>query len=157
RMVNSNYNRDMFVREESTKGGPSNESAFQLFPKLMLTVHSRATSISSQPVDAKLYDFYRDPNISEAKILVELINQVSRHFSKFREAWPEHDTIADILRFCEEMLSFRHTDPVAKFLTKLEKLHEVVHEWQKVTSKEYSAASLYDEITRRIINWRRLE
>ncbi|MDP1244202.1 hypothetical protein, partial [Klebsiella pneumoniae] len=47
--------------------------------------------------------------------------------------------------------------PVAKFLTKVEKLHALVHEWQLVASREYSAATLYDELTSLIINWRRLE
>ena len=157
KMVGHNYNQDIFVREESAKENPSNGSAIQLLPKLMLIIHERSTSTSPQPGDVNLYNFYKDPNIAEATRLVALINRVGRHFSNLREAWPEHDTIAEIIRFCEETLSFRHTDPVAKFLTKLEKLHEVVHEWQKVTSKEYSAASLYDEITTLIISWRRLE
>ncbi|OJJ47113.1 hypothetical protein ASPZODRAFT_65627 [Penicilliopsis zonata CBS 506.65] len=103
------------------------------------------------------YNFYTDANPAEAKKLVSLTHSVMARFIQLQKAWPEHAVIQDVIACCKEILQFRHAEPVAKFITKIEKLHALVHEWQLVASKEYSAASLYDEITSLTISWRRLE
>ncbi|KAF4163409.1 hypothetical protein CNMCM6936_000870 [Aspergillus lentulus] len=103
------------------------------------------------------YNFYTDANFSEARRLVSLTLSVKSRFLQIQQAWPEHAVLQDVIICCKEVLQFKHTEPVAKFLTKVEKLHALVHEWQLVASREYSAASLYDEITNLIISWRRLE
>ncbi|KAH1602103.1 hypothetical protein KXX34_002192 [Aspergillus fumigatus] len=103
------------------------------------------------------YNFYTDSNFSEARRLVSLAHSVKSRFLQIQQAWPEHAVLQDVIICCKEVLQFKHTEPVAKFLTKVEKLHALVHEWQLVASKEYSAASLYNELTNLIISWRRLE
>ncbi|KAL1972656.1 hypothetical protein VTN31DRAFT_7070 [Thermomyces dupontii] len=110
-----------------------------------------------QEVPSRTYSFYSDPNIPEAKRLVSLTLSVQSRFLQLQKAWPEHAAIRDVLICCQEILQFRHLEPVAKFITKLEKLHAYVHEWQLVASREYSAAAQFDEITAMIIRWRRLE
>lgn len=110
-----------------------------------------------QEVPSRTYSFYSDPNIPEAKRLVSLTLSVQSRFLQLQKAWPEHAAIRDVLICCQDILQFRHSEPVAKFITKLEKLHAYVHEWQLVASREYSAAAQFDEITALIIRWRRLE
>ncbi|KAJ5907726.1 Midasin [Penicillium taxi] len=105
----------------------------------------------------KNYNFYTDYNGVEARRLVTLALSVQSRFVQIQIAWPEHAVLQDVITCCSEILQFKHTEPVAKFLTKVEKLYSLVHEWQLVASREYSAASLYDEITNMIISWRRLE
>ncbi|KAF3393833.1 Midasin [Penicillium rolfsii] len=105
----------------------------------------------------KNYNFYTDSNLGEARKLVDLTLSVQSRFAQIQTAWPEHAVPQDVIICCSEILQFKHTEPVAKFLTKLEKLHSFVHEWQLVASREYSAAPLYDEITAMTIGWRRLE
>ncbi|KAJ5113719.1 hypothetical protein N7456_002253 [Penicillium angulare] len=105
----------------------------------------------------KNYNFYTDSNFAEARKLVNLTLSVQSRFVQIQTAWPEHAILQDVISFCSEILQFKHTEPVAKFLTKLEKLHSLVHEWQLVASREYSAAPLYDEITNTTVSWRRLE
>lgn len=102
-------------------------------------------------------NFYFDQNITEAKKFILLIRKVKARFRELRNAWPEHATLSDTLHLCDEALSFRYSEPVAKFLSKAEKVHGFVHEWQKVASREYSAAALYDELTGLIVGWRQLE
>ncbi|KAJ9193086.1 hypothetical protein DTO164E3_8051 [Paecilomyces variotii] len=103
------------------------------------------------------YNFYTDSNSAEAKKLVSLVLSIQSRFLQLQMAWPEHAALQDVITCCKEIFEFRHTEPVAKFLTKVEKLHAYVHEWQLVASREYSAASIYDELTNLIISWRRLE
>ncbi|KAL4910123.1 hypothetical protein BDW74DRAFT_173590 [Aspergillus multicolor] len=106
---------------------------------------------------AKSYNFYTDQNLAEAKKLLTLTRSVQARFAQIQQAWPDHAVPGDVISFCKEIYQFKHTEPVAKFLTKVEKLHSLVHEWQLVASREYSAASYYDELTNMIISWRRLE
>jgi midasin len=108
-------------------------------------------------VPPRSYNFYTDTNISEAKKLVSMVLSVQSRFKQLQASWPEHAAIHDVLICCQEILQFKHVEPVAKFLTKVEKLHALVHEWQLVASKEYSAVSVYEGLTALIINWRRLE
>ncbi|CRG88960.1 hypothetical protein PISL3812_05995 [Talaromyces islandicus] len=108
-------------------------------------------------VSSRHYNFYTDANIIEAKSLVALVLSIRTRFLQLQASWPEHAAIHDVLTCCQEILLFKHKEPLAKYITKLEKLHSFVHEWQLVASKEFSAVSLYDEITALTINWRRLE
>ncbi|CAG7947709.1 unnamed protein product [Penicillium nalgiovense] len=105
----------------------------------------------------KNYNFYTDSNLGEARKLVALALSVQARFAQIQTAWPEHTVLADVIQCCVEILQFKHTEPVAKFMTKVEKLHSFVHEWQTVASREYSAVTVYDEITSTLISWRRLE
>ncbi|KAL2004280.1 hypothetical protein VTN02DRAFT_4005 [Thermoascus thermophilus] len=105
----------------------------------------------------KNYNFYTDPNLAEAKKLVSLVRSVQSRFIQIQVSWPEHAVLQEVISCCKEILQFKHTEPVAKFLTKVEKLHAYVYEWQLVASREYSAAPQYDELTGLIISWRRLE
>lgn len=103
------------------------------------------------------YNFYTNSNLEEARKLVNLTLSVQARFVQIQITWPEHAVLADVINCCTEILQFKHTEPVAKFMTKVEKLHSFIHEWQLVASREYSAASQFDQITSMIIGWRRLE
>ncbi|OJJ80494.1 AAA family ATPase midasin [Aspergillus glaucus CBS 516.65] len=107
--------------------------------------------------EAPKYNFYTDSNLTEARKLIALTVSVQSRFIQLQTAWPDHAVIQDVILYCKDIFQFKHSEPVAKFLTKVEKLHGLVYEWQLVASREYSAASLYDELTSTIINWRRLE
>lgn len=115
------------------------------------------TTVDETQISAKKYNFYTDSNFAEAKRLVSLTLSVQSRFVQLQTAWPEHAVLQDVILCCKEIYQFKHSEPVAKFLTKVEKLHALVHEWQLVASREYTAASLYDELTNLIISWRRLE
>ena len=103
------------------------------------------------------YNFYTDANLDEAKRLVSLTLSTHARFTQIQQTWPEHAVLADVILCCQEILQFKHAEPIAKFLTKVEKLHSLVHEWQLVASREFSAITQYDEITALIISWRRVE
>lgn len=105
----------------------------------------------------KTYNFYFDANLSEVEKLVGLVRRLQAKFQGLAEAWPEHATIQEVLQTSSELMAMRHTEPIAKILTKTEKLHSFVHEWQRVTSKEFSATDLYDQLSSLLISWRRLE
>ncbi|KAI9723385.1 MAG: hypothetical protein M1812_001269 [Candelaria pacifica] len=124
---------------------------------VLVSLHGAAGNLSSTDFDGDRYNFYTDANLVEAKKLMTLIHDVRLRFRHLKEAWPEHATLQDVLNTCDELLTFKHVEPVAKLLTKAEKLHGYIHEWQIIASREYSAVTLYDELTALLVSWRRLE
>ena len=128
-----------------------------LFSSLVLSLDQHKDQLLGQAELGKHYNFYTDANLSEAQKLVALVQQTQTRFVDLQEAWPEHATLADVLRTSSELLALRHTEPIAKILTKVEQLHGYIHEWQVVASKQYTAATLYDQLTDLLVSWRRLE
>jgi len=129
----------------------------ELLPLLIVLLDRKQQQLNASTSSNKAYNIYADANISEAQKLIALVKRCRSRFSQIQKVWPEHATLGEVLRTCEELIDFRHTDPLAKMITKLEKLHEYVHEWQKVASSEYSAINIYDSITDLIVSWRQLE
>ena len=131
--------------------------AENLFPALILCLDQDQERLLSQDKAGKLYNFYTDANLSEAQNIIALVSKTQERFQDLQETWPEHGTLIDVLRTSSELLALRHTEPIAKILTKAEQLHGYVHEWQTVASKQYSVATLYEQLTDLLISWRRLE
>ncbi|KAL5115386.1 AAA ATPase midasin [Pleosporales sp. CAS-2024a] len=128
------------------------------FPAIFLALEKRVDALArSGSGGGKTYNFYFDANLSEAKRLMTLIHRIQARYRQIHKVWPEHTTLSDVLRTCDEVLKFRHVEPVAKLITKAEKLYAYLHEWHKLASKEYSNATLYDELTRLLVSWRQLE
>lgn len=145
--------------EETTRvsGGKSHGTKHDdAMPAIYLALEKKVDALRSSGT-GKTYNFYFDANLPEAKRLIVLIHHIQIRYRQIRNVWPEHTTLSEVLRTCEETLEFRHVDPVAKFITKAEKLHGYMYEWQKVASKEYSTASLYEDLTKLLVNWRQLE
>lgn len=131
--------------------------AENLFSALVLSLDQHKERLLSQAEAGTLYNFYSDTNLSEARKIIALVHKTQARFLDLQEIWPEHATLADVLRTSSELLALRHTEPIAKVLTKVEQLHGYIHEWQVVASKQYSAAALYDQFTELLVSWRRLE
>jgi len=131
--------------------------AANMLSGLMLSLNKGAEHLQGLPRPGKLYNFYVDANLVEARRLITLIQKVQDRFADLKEAWPEYATIQDVIRTSSELLELRHTEPIAKILTKAEQVHDFVHEWQVVASREYSVAALYDQFTALLVDWRRLE
>ncbi|KAG9189260.1 hypothetical protein G6011_06128 [Alternaria panax] len=138
-------------------GGKSYDSKHEdVLPVIYLTLEKKVNALSTVGT-ARTYNFYFDANLSEAKRLITLIHRIQTRYRQIRSIWPEHATLSEVLRTCDEALEFRHIDPVAKFITKAEKLYAYMHEWQKVASKEYSTANVFDDLTKLLVSWRELE
>ena len=128
-----------------------------LLSAVMLSLDQCNERLRSQPQLGEIYNFYLDANLLEAQRIIYLVQSIQARFLDLQAAWPEHATLGDVLRTSSELLALRHTEPLAKLLTKVEQLHGFVHEWQVVASREFTAISLYDQLTDIIVSWRRLE
>ncbi|KIW15707.1 hypothetical protein PV08_05757 [Exophiala spinifera] len=127
-----------------------------LLPGILLQMEDRAAALhgTNQRQDLNIYS---DPNVAEYEKLFTLVYQVQARFDTIAERWPEHTVPAEVLTYCKEVLYLNLGDPLAKFMTKTEKLYEIVSQWQSVASKEWSVVPLIDQLAALIVSWRRLE
>ncbi|KAF3041036.1 hypothetical protein E8E11_005123 [Didymella keratinophila] len=138
---------------EGKSHGTTHDNAL---PALYLTLEKKIDALNGSGTGPS-YNFYFDANLPEAKRLITFVHRIQARYRQIRSVWPEHMTLADVLRTCDEALAFRYVDPVAKFITKAEKLHAYMYEWQRVASKQYSTADLFDDLTKLLVSWRQLE
>lgn len=131
--------------------------SLQLLPSIMLTLKEKTEVLCTDPRVAGTYNFYTEPNIVEAKRMLLLVRMIRDRTNLIIAAWAEHAILWEVMRISNELLDFRHSEPIAKFLTKGEKLHEAIYEWQRVASKEFSMVSNYEALTSLLVSWRQLE
>ena len=144
------------------KGGTTNSylspSELELLlPAQILTLKDSEQWLFGHKAAVKKYNFYRDENLEQAQKLVVIMDKLRDRISQLIETWPENVTLQDALEACRQVMNLSNTTPVAKFLIHIEKLNNVLHEWQGVASKQYSLAEHFDALTQLIISWRRLE
>ena len=130
---------------------------YDFLPALIVQLDDKCEVLQGTSTASESCNFYKDTNVPEVQKLTKLIHIIQEKYSKLRNAWPEHATLQDVLNVSSQILDMRHTEPIAKFLTKSEQLHHFIHEWQIVASKEFSTATLYEQLTALLVDWRRLE
>ena len=132
-------------------------SAERLLSALVLSLDGTKEQLCARTFQGQIFNFYTNTNVTETHKIIRLVKKVQARFNELQEAWPEHATLDHVLKTSSELLALRHTEPLAKLWTKVEQLHSYIHEWQIVASKEYTAVSLYDQLTELLVSWRRLE
>ncbi|KAF7863118.1 hypothetical protein EAF04_007201 [Stromatinia cepivora] len=130
-------------------------------PGSLLLLSDQIDALSSSATVPENYNFYTDTNLPETRKLVSLIHQVQTRFRELQavDEIAHMQPLEDVMVSCKELLQFRHTEPLAKIITKVEKVHGFMHEWQfgGWASRANSALPLYDNLTATIVSWRRLE
>ncbi|KAH7416678.1 hypothetical protein BKA64DRAFT_566614, partial [Cadophora sp. MPI-SDFR-AT-0126] len=132
-----------------------------LLPGTLLLLNNEIETLNSSNTVPATYNFYTSANLPETRKLVNLVQQIIARFRELQgvDEIGHMQPLQDVLTSCYELLKFRHIEPLAKIITKVEKVHTFMHEWQfgGWASRANSALSLYDELTAIIVNWRRLE
>jgi len=132
-----------------------------LLPGIFLKLSDHMEAVSSNSATTDSYNFYTDANLPEARKLVLLIQQIQTRFRELQnvDEIAHMQPLEDVMVSCKELLRFRHTDPLGKVITKVEKVHSYIHEWQfgGWASHANSVITLYDRLTSTIVSWRRLE
>ncbi|XP_073672706.1 midasin [Garra rufa] len=103
------------------------------------------------------YDFYRDPNMSQARICLPALEQLSKAVRQRLNDWPEHPALVQIIIVIERILAFSLSSPLAKFLNGLEILLSKSQDWENNASRAVSLRNELEAITQLIIQWRKLE
>jgi midasin len=132
-----------------------------LLPGALLLLHEQNEALTSNTTTVESYNFYVDAHLPESRKLVTLVHQIQTRFQELQgvDEIGHMQPLEDVLVSCRELLEFRHTEPLAKIITKVEKVHVFMHEWQfgGWASRANTALALYDSLTNTIVSWRRLE
>lgn len=147
----------LHVRDEMHIGIRKSQTlAAEHFPALVLNLHKNAKQLNGAST-SDVRNVYVDADIREVQELRTVITHVRNRFQYIAECWPEHAVPVEVLSYCDQSLQMKINDPIAKLLSRAEKLLDLISQWQAVASKEWSVSSLMDQLTALIIHWRRLE
>ncbi|KAK5359025.1 AAA ATPase midasin [Exophiala xenobiotica] len=136
--------------------GHLSSSFTDLLPAILLLMEKKVAGMDGTTQTGHL-NIYSDSDVAESEKLYQLVRQVQVRFSTIAERWPEHAVPAETLSYCKEVLHLSISDPIAKLMTKTEKLYEIISQWQSVASREWSVTPLLDQLVTLIVSWRRLE
>ena len=138
----------------------SSAQAVGLAPVMLLAMDEAHNSILTDGENVKS-NFYHESNVREVKELVSFLRKLRARVRTIQTSWPEHETLKDILKTAEELLDVKLSAPLVSIVPQTEKLLTFVDEWQQRASKdptrEFSLQSFYDDLTKLLISWRRLE
>uniref|UniRef100_A0A3P9MDK6 Midasin n=1 Tax=Oryzias latipes TaxID=8090 RepID=A0A3P9MDK6_ORYLA len=101
------------------------------------------------------YDFYQHPNMSEARLCLPVLEQLSQEVKQRLRDWPEHPALLMVVM--ERILTFSLDSPLAKFLNGLEILLSKAQDWENNASRALSLRKELEAVTQLIIQWRKLE
>ncbi|CAB1342786.1 unnamed protein product [Coregonus sp. 'balchen'] len=94
------------------------------------------------------YDFYQQPNMSEARLCLPVLEQMALAIGQRLEEWPEHPALVQLTVVMERIMAFSLASPLAKFLNGLEIL---------LSKAQVSLRRELEPVTNLIIQWRKLE
>ncbi|KAM9840331.1 midasin [Aulostomus maculatus] len=103
------------------------------------------------------YDFYQQPNMSEARLCLPVLEQMSVAIKQRLEDWPEHPALVQLTVVIERIMAFSLASPLAKFLNGLEILLSKAQDWENNASRSVSLQKALEPVTQLIIQWRKLE
>ncbi|XP_062266826.1 midasin [Platichthys flesus] len=103
------------------------------------------------------YDFYQQPNMSEAGQCLPVLEQLSVAVKQRLEDWPDHPALVQLIVVVERIMIFSLASPLAKFLNGLEILLSKAQDWENNASRLVSLRKELEPITQLIIQWRKLE
>ncbi|XP_037699423.1 midasin isoform X2 [Choloepus didactylus] len=103
------------------------------------------------------YDFYRHPNVAEARQCQPVLQGFSEAVSQLLQDWPEHPVLEQLLVVMDRIRSFPLSSPVSKFLNGLEILLAKAQDWEENASRALSLRKHLDLVSQMIIRWRKLE
>uniref|UniRef100_A0A674E141 Midasin n=1 Tax=Salmo trutta TaxID=8032 RepID=A0A674E141_SALTR len=103
------------------------------------------------------YDFYQQPNMSEARLCLPVLEQLALAVGQRLEEWPEHPALVQLTVVMERIMAFSLASPLAKFLNGLEILLSKAQDWENNASRKVSLRRELEPVTNLIIQWRKLE
>ncbi|XP_053396218.1 midasin-like isoform X2 [Mercenaria mercenaria] len=113
-----------------------------------------ASQLIPKPI---IYDIYHDTNVPEVIQCLPVINCLRVRVTELQQEWPDHPTLKQLCEIMDRIESFPITCPVMKFLTGIELLLQTAQDWESNASQHVSMVTQLADISRLIVQWRKLE
>lgn len=103
------------------------------------------------------FNFYQNNRSSESSHAFQLIARLLLRVKELLEMWPENATLQSITHACDEYLSLPGNSAMARLLQKIEQIYTYIAEWEKFAHSNVSLKQYFEDLTKTIISWRKLE
>ncbi|XP_056150027.1 midasin [Lampris incognitus] len=103
------------------------------------------------------YDFYQQPNMSETRCCLPILEQLNVAVKQRLDEWPDHPALVQLTVVMERIMAFSLASPLAKFLNGMEILLSKAQDWENNASRSVSLRKELEPVTQIIIQWRKLE
>lgn len=140
--------------DHSARGGHVYMASMQLDKLVTASGDERGAPAT---VTGSRYDFYKDPNVPEARRMYPILLSFDKRVGELLTQWPEHSVLLQLSTICERIATFSVTSPIMKLLTGLELLIQRCQDWEAYASRDVSLKGCIEEITELIVRWRKLE
>ncbi|KAG8161548.1 hypothetical protein KVR01_008535 [Diaporthe batatas] len=148
------------VSSEAAQSSLDAHTDRSLLPGALLVLDEKMENFTSSTTSAG-YNFYTSANLFESRKLVNLVHGIRMRFRELQrvDEIAHLEPITDVLTACDHVLELSHSDPLAKIITRVEKLVAFFYEWQHGgwASHIYGAPEMYNKLTDTVVSWRRLE
>ncbi|KAH9525003.1 AAA ATPase midasin [Bulinus truncatus] len=105
----------------------------------------------------KNYNIYYDSNVPEVIKCKPVLESLRKRVQELQVEWPDHPTLLLLNQIIDRIMSFSVSEPVMKFLTGLELVLLKAQDWESNAASFVSMSIQLGEISRLIIEWRKLE
>lgn len=122
-----------------------------------VSILAREIEAFEGPVDSEEIDFYKGCSIQESRQAVRVVEALCHFVADLLSQWPEHATLNELFRICQEFLQYSAMTPIAKQLQKIEQIYTFMADWEKYASSQVSLKVHIKNVTDLIICWRKLE
>ncbi|WBW75147.1 midasin, Mdn1 [Schizosaccharomyces osmophilus] len=104
-----------------------------------------------------VYNFYSDPLPFKLIEVREILVGLQSHTNSLLKSWPDNFVLRGLKEATDLTLGMSVFTPIAQMLAKIERLHHLLSEWEKLASRQFSLVSDMDLIKSKIIEWRQFE
>ena len=105
----------------------------------------------------KQYDFYKDANVAEVRIVLDVLTPLKVRLQELLQEFHEHPNLVQLLCITDRILHFAVQAPIIKFLYGIDLILSRAQDWERVAKKSISLITYLESITQLIIRWRKLE
>merc|ERR1719494_838303 len=124
---------------------------------LIALTNLKKNIVKEEVVDVESFDIYQHPHFYEAIQTRQILNRYLDRVKEVLLQFEEHPALLQISLVIERILSFAVNSPLMKILTGLEFLLRQSQEWESYAASHVSFKSHLEEITKKVIEFRKIE
>lgn len=121
-------------------------------------LHSQSKELESEADEGSAtVDFYRSPNLSEARRAADMIRRLESQLCILIHRWPEQLVLVHLKDRCTSISSMAMSSPVARLLSAFEQLLAHTEDWEMFADSANSLTHQRQDLINMIVHWRKME
>ncbi|XP_057307926.1 midasin-like isoform X2 [Hydractinia symbiolongicarpus] len=125
---------------------------------LLLTISKMLDNLSKDTVlDPTVFNIYSDHCVHEALQTRDILIEFTQYIESLLSQFEEHPALLQIKEIIQRILSFSIYSPLMKFVTGFELLLKQAQNWEMYAGKHVSLRKHLEDISSKVIEWRKLE